>query len=119
MSIELLEGANIEENIAETTKWSAYIDSYTSHPSTGMDVKLKSLMKPVFLSRNVAVGQQYHANKTYPPELAKIFGLEPEDVKPVLSPLGDDKTNPKQRIPANKPEGSSKFMLSTQTLAPV
>lgn len=115
MTMELLEGDNIEENIAETTKWSAYIDSYTSEPVTGMDVRVKSLVKPVFLNRNVATGQRFHANKTYPPEITKMFSLETEDVKPlVISP------NPEKPVPPKraKIDGSSKFMLS-QTLTPV
>ncbi|XP_021968707.1 paired amphipathic helix protein Sin3a isoform X3 [Folsomia candida] len=130
MTMELLEGANIEENAVETTKWSAYIDSYSTHPLTGMDSKMKSLMKPAYLNRNVRVGQQYHANKSYPPEVARIFGLGPEeeDVKPIIPPFPE---KPVSTVVASKrPLGgkgeaasstganSSKFMLS-QTLAPV
>lgn len=121
--MELLECANIEENIAETTKWSAYIDSYTSHPFTGMDAKMKDLMKPVCLGRNVRVGYKFHSSRSYPPEIAKIFGFinEPEDIKPIIPLPGADKVSSRPLLKsdgASGVAGSSKFMLS-QTLAPV
>ncbi len=113
----MLEGANIEEHTFETTKWSAYIDSYGSHPLTGIDIKIKDLMKPVCLNRNFRVGQKFHANKSYPSDVAKIFGLvsESDEVKPIIPP---PERPASKRMKLDTTATSSKYMLS-QTLAPV